>query len=377
MSARVRFALLAVGVIFVAAVFTLIESTSRSTPPADGNSERTLSPLDLEPTAAGRDLPGVTAWLNGDPIASLNDLRGTVVLVDFWTYTCVNCIRTLPFLRAWHEEYADQGLVIIGVHSPEFTFEKSLDNVRAAVEDLQIPWLVANDPDRTTWDAFRARAWPTKVLLGFDGRERKRVVGEGQYEEMEDFIRLALVESGADIPQTELTARNPDLDAYASVTREIFGGWQWEAFTPQRYLGNPADEFDAPHEFTDPGPPRPNGVYFLKGAWIWEREAAVHASATSSHTDYITVAYNGRTANAVLEPRGDGPPLRVLVTQDGAPLPEAVRGPDVIADAGQTFLIVDQPRLYEIVAGETAGRHELLLSPLTDRFAFHTFTFGP
>ena len=377
MSARVRLALVAAAIVFVAAVITLIEAANRPAPPAGESGERTVSPLDLEPTAGGRALPGITAWLNGDSIASLDDLRGKVVLVDFWTYSCVNCLRTLPFLRAWHEEYADLGLVIIGVHSPEFTFEKSLENVRAAVEDLGVPWLVANDPDRVTWDAFRARAWPTKILLGFDGRERKRVVGEGQYEELEEVIRLALVESGVDIPRTDLTARNPDFEAYESVTREVFGGYRWELLSPQRYLGNPGDEFDAPHEFTDPGPPRPNGVYFLQGTWTWEFEAVVHARVTSSYADYIAITYNGRTANAVLEPRGEGPPLRVLVTQDGAPLPEAVRGPDVIADAGQTFLIVDQPRLYGLVAGETEGRHELRLSPLTDRFAFHTFTFGP
>ncbi len=377
MPVRLRFALLAAGIVFVAAVVTLVDTASRSAPDAGENTERRLAPLDLEPTAGGRDFPGVTGWLNGEPVNSIDDLQGKVVLIDFWTYTCVNCIRTLPFLRTWHDEYSDSGLVIIGVHSPEFTFEKSLDNVRTAVEDLQIPWLVANDPDRVTWDAFRARAWPTKVLLGFDGRERKRVVGEGQYEELEELIRLSLVESGIDIEQPELTVRNPDLDVYASITREVFGGWRWEALTPQRYLGNPSEEFDAPTEFTDAGPPRPNGVYFLEGIWTWEREAVVHGRATSSHGDYIAIVYNGRTANAVLEPRGNGPPLLVLVTLDGGPLGETVRGPDIVEEAGQTFLTVDQPRLYEIVVGEAIGRHELRLSPLTDRFAFHTFTFGP
>ena len=128
------------------------------------------------------DLQGIQGWINGAPVESLEDLRGKVVLLDFWTYSCVNCIRTLPYLRAWNEEYADKGLVIIGVHSPEFAFEKSRANVERAVQDLDVPWLVALDSDHATWDAFNVRAWPTKVLIGADGRERRRTIGEGRYE---------------------------------------------------------------------------------------------------------------------------------------------------------------------------------------------------
>ena len=174
MSRPLGFALLAVVIVVAAGLITLLEAAGDPPSPSKGGA---ADPLDLEPTAGGHEFPGVTAWLNGDPVASLNELEGKVVLIDFWTYTCVNCIRTIPFLRAWNDEYGDKGLVIIGIHSPEFTFEKSLDNVSAAVADLGIPWLVANDPERTSWDAFRARAWPTKILFGFDGRERKRVVG--------------------------------------------------------------------------------------------------------------------------------------------------------------------------------------------------------
>ena len=370
-------------VVFIAAiagVITLLEGSGGSSSSDTGSSSNASENLlDLDPTREGRNLPGITAWLNGDPIVSLDELAGKVVLVDFWTYTCVNCIRTIPHLRAWNDEYGDKGLVIIGVHSPEFTFEKSLDNVRTAVSDLEIPWLVANDPERLTWDSFRARAWPTKILLGFDGRERKRVVGEGQYEEMEVLIRLSLVESGVEIPDAPLTATNPDLQVYRSLTREVFGGWRFEFMTTQgRYLGNPDDsDFDAVYSFVDSGAPRPDGVYFLQGPWEREREAAVHAQEAESYADYIAVSYTGRTANAVIEPRGSGGALRVLVTHDGGPLQESNRGRDVVLKGGQTYLLVDEPRMYEIVASEGVGRHELRLSPLSERFAFHTFTFGP
>ena len=375
MSRPLGFALLAAVIVVVAGLITLLEAAGKEPSLSEGGA---ANPLDLEPTAGGHEFPGVTAWLNGDPVASLGELEGKVVLIDFWTYTCVNCIRTIPFLRAWNDEYADKGLVIIGIHSPEFTFEKSLGNVRTAVADLGIPWLVANDPERTSWDAFRARAWPTKILFGFDGRERKRVVGEGQYREMEQVIRLSLVESGVEIPETPFTTDNPDLEIYESLTREVLAGWRWEFLTSRRYLGNPeGSEFDAPYAFTDPGPPRPDGVYYLDGTWLREREAAVHDRTTGSYDDYISISYAGRTANAVIEPRGLGDPLRVLVTRDGQPLADSIRGPDVISEGGQTYLIVDEPRMYRIVAADTIGRHELRLSPLSDRFAFHTFTFGP
>ena len=310
---------------------------------------------------------------------SLDDLQGKVILIDFWTYTCVNCIRTLPYLRAWNAEYAEKGLVIIGIHSPEFTFEKSLDNVRTAVDDLDLPWLVANDPERLTWDGFRVRAWPTKVLLGFDGQERKRVLGEGQYEEMEQSIRLALVESGVDVPQGPLTASNPDFRAYRGLTREVFGGWRFEFLTARQYLGNPGDsDFDAPFGFDDPGPPRLDGVYFLHGLWEREREAVVHARTTETHEDYVAILYTGRVANAVIDAAGPGGPIRVLVTRDGEPLADSVRGRDVVpGDDGETYLIVDGGRMYEIVSAREVGGHELRLSPLSEQFALHTFTFGP
>ncbi len=294
MSRPLGFALLAFVIVVAAGLITLLEGGTHEPSSTNGGAADTAHPLDLDPTAGGHEFPGVTAWLNGDPVASLDEFRGKVVLIDFWTYTCVNCIRTIPFLRAWNDAYGDKGLVIIGIHSPEFTFERSLGNVRSAVEDLEIPWLVANDPSRTTWDAFRARAWPTKILFGFDGRERKRVVGEGQYEEMEQIIRLSLVESGVEVADTLFTADNPDLEIYRSLTREVFGGWRWEFLTSRQYLGNPeGSEFDVSYSFTDPGPPRPNGVYYLNGTWLREREAAVHARTTDSFSEYVAISYTG------------------------------------------------------------------------------------
>ena len=372
----VRLGLVAIALVALAAVITFLEVGSEPATNAPRTAPATADP-DQTSGISRKDLPGVTAWLNGEPLDSLDDLLGRVVLIDFWTYTCVNCIRTLPYLRAWRDAYADKGFVIVGVHSPEFTFEKSLENVQRATEDLDVPWLVANDPERATRDAFQVRAWPTKILLGADGRERKRVVGEGQYEELEELIRLALVEAGHDV-SGPLVASDPDLGLYRGITREVLAGWRFEFLTTLPFLGNSdGAPFEEANEFTDPGPSRPDGIYYLAGVWEWMREAVRHARTTATYGDYVAVSYSGRVANAVVRPDAPIAEMRVLVTLDGLALTEANRGRDVEIQGGNSYLVVQAPRLYEIVAAETVARHELRLHPLEDGFALHAFTFGP
>ncbi|MBI4236648.1 MAG: redoxin domain-containing protein [Chloroflexi bacterium] len=323
------------------------------------------------------DLQGIEGWINSPPIASLQELEGKVVLLDFWTYTCINCIRTLPHLRAWHEAYAAQGLVIVGIHTPEFNFEKSPANVQRATQDLGVPWPVALDNARRTWDAFHVRAWPTKVLLGPDGTERARVIGEGQYEELEQRIRLLLVEAGKEVQSSPARLPEPDLESYRRLTREMYAGWRWEFLTQSPFLGNPgASRPDEAVLFTDPSPPRPDGVYFLHGLWERQEESVRHARRTEQYEDYVALAYRARVANAVIRPQGEVP-FRVLVTLDGRPLTEENRGKDVVLEDGASYLVVREPRLYELVAGRALERHELRLSPQSDAFALHAFTFGP
>lgn len=323
------------------------------------------------------DITGVEGWLNGQPIDSLTQLKGKVVLLDFWTYSCVNCVRTLPHLRAWHERYSNQGLVILGIHSPEFNFEKSAANVERATKDLEVPWPVALDNERKTWDAFHVRAWPTKVLLGPDGRERTRVIGEGQYGELERQIRLLLVEAGSDAPNVPFEASEPDFNSYRGLTREIYSGWRWELLAPTPYLANPeASRPDQTFTFTDPGPPRASGVFFLHGLWERQEESVRHARVTAGHEDYVAIGYRARVVNAVVGPSLEGP-QRVQVLLDGQPLTEGNRGRDVVLDGGKSYLVVEAPRMYEVVAGTAIERHELRMSPQADSFTLHTFTFGP
>src|SRR5262249_18279456 len=135
-------------------------------------------------------------WLNSPPLKA-QDLRGKVVLVDFWTYTCINWLRTLPYVRAWAEKYPDQGLVGIGVHAPEFSFEKNLNNVRWAVKDMQVPYPVAVDNDHVIWRAFSNNYWPALYFIDAQGRLRHSYFGEGAYQQSEMMIQALLAETGA------------------------------------------------------------------------------------------------------------------------------------------------------------------------------------
>src|SRR5258706_4378899 len=153
-------------------------------------------------------LGGATGWLNSPPLAAAG-LRGKVVLVDFWTYTCINWLRTLPYVRAWAEKYKDQGLVVVGVHTPEFEFEKNVDNVRRAVKDMKVGYPVAIDSDYGIWRAFRNQYWPALYIVDAQGRIRHHQFGEGDYEQSERIIQQLLAEAGAGGVDRELASVDP------------------------------------------------------------------------------------------------------------------------------------------------------------------------
>jgi thiol-disulfide isomerase/thioredoxin len=172
-----------------------------SSPPGAANQVGPAGPVAPGPEAP--ELGGITAWINIGPL-TIQGLRGKVVLLDFWTYSCVNCIRTFPYLKQWHARYADDGLVILGVHTPEFNFETKLENVMSAVRDNDITWLVALDNEHVTWDSYDNLYWPAKYLIDQDGVVRHAYFGEGGYATMERKIQELLVEAGADLSGDEL-----------------------------------------------------------------------------------------------------------------------------------------------------------------------------
>ena len=330
------------------------------------------------------ELTGITGWINSDPL-TLADLKGRVVLLDFWTYTCVNCIRTFPFLREWHSKYAESGLVIVGVHTPEFEFEQRAHNVRAAAAEHDLTYPIAQDNVHATWTAFGVMAWPTKLLIGPDGALRYMHQGEGNYEETELKIRELLREIGADLDGIPIsTAARPPIDQLAlaagpdsGLTRELYGGFIQGVVGGGAYVLN-REYYAAPNQeiyYQDPGQ-RLNNFIFLDGVWRNGPESLTHARETHEYEDYIGIEFFANSVNVVMKPDGE-PSVTVKVTLDGRPLTQENRGADIFFDdSGDSFVSVDGSRMYRLVELPEFGGHELLLSSNSAAFALYAFTFG-
>ena len=330
----------------------------------------------------------IHAWINSEPL-KIQELQGKVVLVDFWTYTCINCIRTFPFLKLWHARYADDGLVILGVHSPEFDFEKNLDNVVQATRDNGILWPVALDNDYVTWRNFSNRFWPAKYLIDRDGVVRYTHFGEGAYAETERQIRGLLEENGADLSDDDLTLpSDQQLDPTyrnsrnAEITRELYAGYD-RGFN-DRLFGRGGyvqqEEYyqnkDVSVLFQSPEELLPHLIYF-NGFWEIGEESARHGRDSDSPEDYLTIVYSARSVNAVLT-SDSGEDYRVRVTMDGEHLTDDNKGEDVtIGPDGESYILVTEPRLYNIVENPTyLRRRTLRMGSDSADFGLFAFTFG-
>ena len=331
---------------------------------------------------------GINAWINSQPV-KISDLLGKVVLVDFWTYTCVNCIRTLPYLKVWHSKYADDGLVILGVHTPEFKFEEELENVRQAVKDNGIGWTVGLDNGYETWRSYKNRYWPAKYLIDKDGIVRYTHFGEGAYEITEMKIRELLEEAGSDLSQIDpVLPEDQDLDPSflsnpgARPTRELYGGWErgYSAATfGPGYVWHREyyQDRDTTMLYQDPGNHEDNQIY-LHGPWHNGPESLQHGRRTPGFEDHMALRFSAKSVNAVFKPVGDEPePYKILVTLDGEPLTESNKGGDVaIEEDGRSFIYVNEPKMYSIVQAPSFDTYELVLSSDSPQFALFAFTFG-
>ena len=334
------------------------------------------------------ELRAVRGWINSKPF-TIESQRGNVVLVDFWTYTCINCIRTLPYLRSWHEKYADKGLVILGVHTPEFEFEKIRQNVIEAVRDFGIKYAVAQDNDYGTWRAFDNKFWPAKYLIDKDGYIRYTHFGEGAYEETEQVIRDLLSETGVDLgdvssdtrPEPEIAPSSKTSDPAKSRTRELYAGY--ERNYGALLSGSPPyvlhEEYyqrqNVELEYKDPGEYR-NHFLYLQGLWRNGVESVVHGRETEGYEDYIAIMFYGTSVNAVMGPE-DSEALSVRLTIDGAPLKPEQAGEDVMYDDdGNSYVFVDEARMYRLVDMAEFEGHQLRLSSNSQGMALFAFTFG-
>ena len=338
------------------------------------------------------ELAGTQEWINSQPL-SMESLRGKVVLIDFWTYSCINCIRTIPFLQTWHERYADEGLVILGVHTPEFEFEKNYQNVVDATEEMGVAWPVVQDNDFTVWRSYSNRFWPAKYLIDINGEIRFRHFGEGRYPETEQAIRTLLEERGTatealaaplptDQQQDQAYARN-----LARRTPELFTGWRftesrggigqtetYNAAATQSYRAG--DQEGVVAEFLMPAEISANLIYF-NGPWSIGPESAVHARVTEDYSDDVILAYSARSVNAVLG-SDSGEPYTVGVRVNGEYLTEENKGEDIVIDEdGESHLMVTSHRAYKIVEHPEFQQFQILqMFSKSDDFSLYSFTFG-
>ena len=363
-------------------------------PPADTPTPEPTQPAaSLLPSGSGPDrrapeLAGLDGWLNSEPF-TLEDKRGQIVLIDFWTYTCVNCVRTLPYIKEWHDKYADKGLVILGVHAPEFEFEKIPENVAMARDDHGLEYPIAQDNDMQTWRAFENQYWPAKYLIDKDGAIRYTHFGEGAYVETEEQIRDLLSEAGADLTSVAISTepeREVDMraftgeDPFARQTRELYAGFirnfgALRGGTPPYVMHE--DFYGAPSQdlmYEDPGDHRNHHMY-LQGLWHNGLEELVHARETEAYEDYLALTFMAIEVNVVLS-EGDEP-YDVRVTIDGRPLEETEAGSDITFDEeGNSFVTVDASDIYHLVQLPEYSGHELQLSSNSDQMAVFAFTFG-
>jgi len=334
-----------------------------------------------------RELVGTQEWINSAPL-KIKDLRGQVVLIDFWTYTCVNCIRTFPFLKIWHSKYADDGLVIIGVHAPEFRFEHDLENVQQAVADNGIGWPVVQDNNWKTFRTYNSGGWPHKYLIDKDGVIRYEQFGEGGYDETERQIRDLLEEAGADLSTVDpLFAPNQTLDSTfqntigAEITAELYGGYERSCGLYSLYSNSLVANLDYCKSkdvvalYEDSGERKTHRLY-LQGSWLAEEESLRHGAETTNFEDYMLLRFAAKSVNVVLTPE-EAEPFKVLVTLDGEYLNEFNKGEDVVIEEdGRSFVVVDKARLYAVVEAPVYGTYDLKLSSNSTDFALFAFTFG-
>ena len=360
-----RGSLLLLGAALAGAIGAGIAASSAMTEEAD---QSTLSTVDLRDEGKFPPLTGATDWLNTPPLKAA-ELRGKVVLIDFWTYTCINWLRTAPYVRAWAAKYKDQGLVVIGVHSAEFGFEKDLANVERAVRDLPVGYPVAVDSNHAVWRAFRNQYWPALYFIDAKGRIRYHQFGEGGFEEAERVIQQLLAEAGAkDISRELVKVRGEGIEAAAD----------WDNLkSPENYLGlertrNFASAGDAvrdkPRNYAAPNQLRLN-QWALAGKWVVRHDAVVLREAGGR----ISYRFHARDVHLVLKPAAAGTPVRFRILIDGQP-PGAAHGADVDEQGNGT---ATEPRLYQLVRQPgTIGERLFEIEFLDPDIEAYAFTFG-
>ncbi len=319
------------------------------------------------------ELDGELTWINSTPL-KLAQLRGKVVLLDFFEYSCVNCIRTFPYLKEWQRRYGDQGLVIIGVHSPQYGFSMDPLHVNAGLKRLGVAYPVVVDSNLKIAEAYQNRFWPHKFLIDQGGRVRYEHIGEGAYAETELMIQKLLceIDSGKTFPPPMAPVR--DIDKPGVVCYPI---------TPELYLGQARGRLGNGVEVKTNGPvvyempeQLEDGRIYAGGEWENQSEYLRHTRDTEAMTDFVAVRYRATELNVVMQPE-DVYWKEVLVKQDGEWLRKEMAGEDVKFDEkGRSLVEVRTPRMYNLISQQPYGTHELRLYILGKGLSVYSFSFG-
>jgi thiol-disulfide isomerase/thioredoxin len=329
-----------------------------------GQQQTTATASTLPDLGRAANFQGITAWVNSPPL-NISGLQGKVVLVDFWTYSCINCIRTIPYLNAWYSKYGSNGLVIVGVETPEFQFEGNYSNVVAAVHSFGIRYPVAIDNSYSTWNAYGNHYWPEDYLIDKSGNIRLIQIGEGDYNSTEAAIRGLLQDAGYSVTSGAVAnSVNATSVNFSKIgTPELYVGYS----TVRQPIGN-AQGFSQGHvvNYTISGPLQNNTVYF-SGEWYNAPDGMVAAGDNSK----VVLIFDARIANIVAQ----GNSSVISVELDGHTPQNAFLGTDLTLNQGTASATVSMARLYNVVNGPSYGWHELEISAGRG-FKLYTFTFG-
>lgn len=311
-------------------------------------------------------------WFNAEPDI-VNNFTGNIVLIDFWSYTCINCIRRLPYIREWHKRYADTGLITIGVHAPEFEFGKERENVAQAIRDFNLKHPIVMDNDLTIWNYLSNRHWPATYIFDKLGMLRYQHFGEGNYAEIETMIQKLLRDINPDVELPEIMKPLRDTDAPGAVCYQV---------TPELYLGNEQGHIGNEEacggtgifEFLDPRIYR-DDTFYLEGTW-WIGPEYIRPASEQREPCSIIVNYSAAEVHVVLRPEKDSG-FKVYVEQDEKPLTPDNRGTHIKTDYEdkRTYLLIEKPYMYSVIKNRKTGRHIVRLTATSHNVAAYAFTF--
>ena len=311
------------------------------------------------------ELQGISGYINTSQEEIDLQLEGKVVLYDFWTYSCINCIRTLPYLTAWDEKYSDEGLVILGIHTPEFEFEKKYENVVFATEKFGIEYPVIQDNEKEIWNDFQNRYWPRKYIADHEGYLRFDHIGEGAYKETEEVIQLLLKERASTIGNVVEEKELVNIDEFRHATfrtPELYFGYKFaegrnQLGNEEGFSKNKIVDFQLPEQFKQ-------HYFYMEGMWENNKDGMKLVGDAGK----IILNFNAKQVNIV----ADGNAV-LRIQYDGGIISEDSRGYDIEPN-GQ--VIISEPRLYNLIELDQEGPHEIIIEVTGPDFEIFTFTFG-